>query len=43
MHEEMLNISVYRGNANKMPLRFHLTPARRYIVKNISNNKFWKE
>jgi hypothetical protein len=39
--EEMLNIPDGKGNANKKQVRFHLTPAGMFILKNTNNNKCW--
>jgi hypothetical protein len=39
-HEEMLNISGYKGNANQAMLRFHLTPVRTATIKNTNSNKW---
>jgi hypothetical protein len=37
----MLNIPSHKGNANKNPLRFYLTPIRMAIIMN--TNKCWKK
>jgi hypothetical protein len=37
----MLTIPDHKGNANQN-LRFHLIPVRIVIIKNITNNKFWR-
>jgi hypothetical protein len=42
----MLTISGHKGNANKTTLRFHLTPVRIAIIKNIKKGiliHFWRE
>jgi hypothetical protein len=40
-HEETLNIPGHKGNANQTTLKFHLTPVRMAIIKNINDNKYW--
>jgi hypothetical protein len=38
----MLTIPGHKGNANQTTLRFHLTPVKMAIIKNMTNNKCWQ-
>ena len=33
VHEKILNITNYQGNANQITMRYHLTPVRMAIIK----------
>ena len=42
VHEKVLNITNYQGNANQDHKRYHLTPIRMAIIQKTKNYKGWQ-